>query len=114
MWNDAAVKTTTRKFASGILLAAGALALCAANSGVAHAQNAPATPPPPPLTGAAKTLKDADDAYDAHDLDKAKQLYLLVMQQTDVKDLHAQAYYGLAHIAALQKDPETESVRNQQ
>ena len=48
MWNDAAVKTTTRKFASGILLAAGALALCAANSGVARAQNAPATPPPPP------------------------------------------------------------------
>ena len=47
MWNDAAVKTTTRKFASGILLVAGALALCAANSGVAHAQNVPATPPPP-------------------------------------------------------------------
>ena len=48
MWNDAAVKTTTRKFASGILLAAGVLALCAANSGAAHAQNAPATPPSPP------------------------------------------------------------------
>jgi tetratricopeptide (TPR) repeat protein len=66
-----------------------------------------ATPPPPPLTGAAKTLKEADDAYDAHDLDKAKQRYLDVLQQTDVKDLHAQAYYGLAHIAALQKDPDT-------
>jgi tetratricopeptide (TPR) repeat protein len=66
-----------------------------------------AAPPPPPLTGVAKTLKDADDAYDAHDLDKAKLLYLDVLQHTDVKDLHAQAYYGLAHIAALQKDPDT-------
>jgi tetratricopeptide (TPR) repeat protein len=66
-----------------------------------------AAPPPPPLTGAAKTLKDADDAYDAHDLDTAKKLYLDVLQHADLKDMHAQAYYGLAHIAALQKDPET-------
>ena len=66
-----------------------------------------APPPPPPLTGADKTLKDAQDAYDAHDLDKAKQLYLDVLQQTDIKDMHAEAYYGLAHVAALQKDPDT-------
>jgi len=72
----------------------------------AHTVSA-APPPPPPLTGAAKTLKDADDAYDAHDLDTAKKLYLDVLQHTDLKDMHAQAYYGLAHIAALQKDPET-------
>src|SRR6185312_5128786 len=64
-------------------------------------------PAPPPLTGAAKTLKDAQDAYDAHDLDQSKKLYLDVLQQTDVKDIHAEAYFGLAHIAALQKDPET-------
>jgi hypothetical protein len=48
MWNDAAVKKSTRKFASGFVLAAGALAIWAATSGVARAQNAPATPPPPP------------------------------------------------------------------
>jgi tetratricopeptide (TPR) repeat protein len=66
-----------------------------------------AAPPPPPLTGAAKTLKDADYAYDAHDLETAKKLYLEVLQQPPVEDAHAQAYYGLAHIAALQKDPET-------
>ena len=30
-----------------------------------------------------------------------------VLQHADLKDMHAQAYYGLAHIAALQKDPET-------
>jgi tetratricopeptide (TPR) repeat protein len=66
-----------------------------------------AAPAPPPLTGAAKTLKDAQDAYDAHDLDTAKKQYLAVLQQTDVKDMHAEAYYGLAHVAALQKDPET-------
>ncbi len=66
-----------------------------------------APPPPPPLTGAAKTLKDAQNAYDARDLDTAKKLYLDVLQKTDVKDMHAEAYFGLAHIAALQKDPET-------
>lgn len=62
---------------------------------------------PPPLTGAAKTLDDAETAYAARDLDKAKSLYLAVLQQTDDKATHGAAYYGLARIAALQKDPET-------
>ena len=73
-----------------------------------------AEPPPPPptepqLTGAAKTLADADHlAYASPpDLEKAKGLYLEVLQQTDQKPLHAAAYYGMARIAALQKDPET-------
>jgi tetratricopeptide (TPR) repeat protein len=73
----------------------------------APARTVPAALPAPALTGAAKTLKDAQEAYDFHDLDKAKQLYLDVLQQTDLKDMHAEAYYGLAHIAALQKDPDT-------
>jgi tetratricopeptide (TPR) repeat protein len=63
-------------------------------------------PPPPPLTGAAKTLEDAESAYTARDLDKAKSLYLAVVQQTDDRATHGAAYYGLARIAALQKDPE--------
>lgn len=71
-----------------------------------------AAPPPPPLTGAAKTLDDAEQLYSAHaqdpaNLDKAKTLYLQVLQQTDQKPMHAAAYYGLARIAALQKDPDT-------
>ena len=64
-------------------------------------------PAPPPLTGAAKTLDDAETAYTARDLDKAKSLYLAVLQQTDDRATHGAAYYGLARIAALQKDPET-------
>lgn len=64
-------------------------------------------PPPPPLTGAAKTLEDAEQLYTARGLDKAKKLYLDVLQQTDQKPMHAAAYYGLARIAVLQKDPET-------
>ncbi|PWU10651.1 MAG: hypothetical protein C5B51_03975 [Terriglobia bacterium] len=65
-------------------------------------------PPPAPaaLTGAAKTLSDAEELYTARDLDKAKKLYLDVLQQTDNQTTHGDAYYGLARIAALQKDPE--------
>jgi tetratricopeptide (TPR) repeat protein len=65
------------------------------------------TPPPPPLTGAAKTLEEAEQTYTAQDLDTAKKLYLEVLQQTDSQPMHAAAYYGLARIAARQKDPET-------
>jgi tetratricopeptide (TPR) repeat protein len=64
-------------------------------------------PAPAPPTGAAKTLDDAEQLYSQRELDKAKTLYLQVLQQTDQKPMHAAAYYGLARIAALQKDPET-------
>ncbi len=64
-------------------------------------------PPPAPVTGAAKTLADAEDRYSKRDLDNAKTLFLEVLRQTDQKPMHASAYYGLARIAALQKDPET-------
>jgi tetratricopeptide (TPR) repeat protein len=64
------------------------------------------SPAPPPLTGAAKTLDDAEQLYTARDLDKAKKLYLDSLQQTDNPVMHAAAYYGMARIAVLQKDPE--------
>jgi tetratricopeptide (TPR) repeat protein len=64
-------------------------------------------PEPPPLTGAAKTLDQAEQLYTNRDLDKAKTVYLQVLQQTDQKPLHAAAYYGLARIAILQNDPGT-------
>lgn len=66
-----------------------------------------AQPPAPVLTGAAKTLDDAEQLYIKRDLDPAKKLYLDVLQQTPDKPMHAAAYYGLARIAVLQKDPET-------
>ena len=64
-------------------------------------------PPPPPLTGAAKTLEEAEQTYTARDLDTAKKLYLEVLQQTDSQPMHAAVYYGLARVAVLQQDPET-------
>lgn len=60
------------------------------------------------LTGVEKKLQDADDAaYMDHDYDRAKQRYLDVLAEGDVNSTHARAYYGLARIAVLQKDPET-------
>jgi tetratricopeptide (TPR) repeat protein len=67
----------------------------------------PAPAPAPALTGAAKTLDEAEQLYTARDLDKAKKLYIESLEQGDSRPLHAQAYYGLARIAVLQKDPET-------
>ena len=63
--------------------------------------------PAPVLTGAAKTLDDAEKLYTARDLDKAKEGFLAVLRDTPDKPLHAKAYYGLARVAVLQKDPET-------
>ena len=63
---------------------------------------APPPPPEPPVTGAAKTLKDAEDAYNARQLDKARQLFSSVLQQSDKLPQHASAYYGLGRVALLQ------------
>jgi tetratricopeptide (TPR) repeat protein len=65
------------------------------------------TRPQPEVSGAAKTLEEAETAYTARDLEKAKQTYLRVLEQTAEKPMHAKAYYGLARVAVLEKDPET-------
>src|SRR5258708_28350188 len=62
--------------------------------------------PEPVLTGAEKTLEEGETYYGKRDLERARQSYLKVLQQTSENTLHAKAYYGLARIAALQKDPE--------
>jgi tetratricopeptide (TPR) repeat protein len=71
-----------------------------------------ATPPPAPLTGAARTLDEAERLWEARSqgeatVENAKKLYLEVLTQTGEPPQHAAAYYGLARIAALQKDPDT-------
>jgi tetratricopeptide (TPR) repeat protein len=38
---------------------------------------------------------------------KAKELFLRSLQETEQQPLHAKAYYGLARIALLDRDPET-------
>jgi tetratricopeptide (TPR) repeat protein len=63
--------------------------------------------PEPVLSGAAKTLADAEQAYTDRDLERAKATYLRVLKESDQNPMHAKAYYGLARIAVLQRDPET-------
>jgi len=63
-------------------------------------------PPAPVLKGAPKMLAQADRLYTDRDLEGARELYLKSLEQTDDQTLHAQAYYGLARIAALERNPE--------
>jgi tetratricopeptide (TPR) repeat protein len=62
--------------------------------------------PAPVLTGAARTLDEAEKAYTDRDLPRASGLYLRVLKETDEKPMHAKAYYGLARIKVLERDPE--------
>lgn len=62
--------------------------------------------PKAPSSPAAKSLEAAEEKYDSRDLTGAKEGYLRVVQQTADRTLQARAYYGLARIAALEKDPE--------
>ena len=77
----------------------------AKEAAVKKAKHAP-PPPEPVLTGAAKTLQEAEDLYGKRDLAAARLRYLRLLEQGSADGLHAKAYYGLARIAALQKDPE--------
>ena len=61
----------------------------------------------PVLTGAVKTLDDAEEAFRARDAAKSKELFLRTLQETAERPLHAKAYYGLARVALLEKDPES-------
>jgi tetratricopeptide (TPR) repeat protein len=63
-------------------------------------------PPAPEPAGAFKTLAKADSLYSERKLDPARDAYLECLKAKDERSLHARAYYGLARIAALQKDPE--------
>ncbi len=72
---------------------------------VRKAKVAPAPPAPEP-TGPEKTAEEAENFYRDRDLAKARQAYLRLLQETAEKSFHAKAYYGLARIAALEKNPE--------
>jgi tetratricopeptide (TPR) repeat protein len=52
-------------------------------------------------------LEEADKLYGNRDYERAKQAYLRALEKSSEKSVHARAYYGLARIAILQKDPET-------
>jgi tetratricopeptide (TPR) repeat protein len=61
---------------------------------------------PPELTGPAKMVEDAEKAYVARNLPRAREMYLQALKESTEKPLHAKAYYGLARIAVLERDPE--------
>ncbi len=68
-------------------------------------RKAPAEPARPPvLTGVAKTLQEAEDSFRRHQLELAKKLFLQAQLESAGKN--AQALYGLARVASLEKDPE--------
>ncbi len=58
------------------------------------------------LTGARKTLEDAEDLYDARKLNEARERYLRGIEEAQERPLQAKGYFGLARIAALEKNPE--------
>jgi tetratricopeptide (TPR) repeat protein len=59
-----------------------------------------------PSSPAAKALDAAEQLYTERKLDKAGEAYRRVLGLTEEKPIHARTYYGLARIAALQKDPD--------
>jgi tetratricopeptide (TPR) repeat protein len=58
---------------------------------------------PPPVDPA---IEEAERLYGNRDYEHAKQAYMHVLENGGEKSVHARAYYGLARIAVLQKDPE--------
>ena len=74
----------------------------------AAVKKAPLAPPPPApaISGTAKTLEEAEESYAKRDLPRARESFLKVLEVPGETTLHARAYYGLARIAALEKDPE--------
>jgi predicted negative regulator of RcsB-dependent stress response len=77
----------------------------ASQAPVRRAREVP-VPQKPEVTGARRTLEQAEQLYLNRDLDNARTAYLKVLTETSERPLHALAYYGLARIAALQKNPE--------
>jgi tetratricopeptide (TPR) repeat protein len=58
------------------------------------------------LTGVPKLLEEAEDLYAARKLAEARAKFLEAAEQTKERVLQSRAYYGLARIAALEKNPE--------
>lgn len=66
----------------------------------------PPPPPEPELSPAEQSLNKAEELYKQRDLDAARNAFIEALNQTERRPLHARAYYGLARIAALKREPE--------
>jgi tetratricopeptide (TPR) repeat protein len=62
---------------------------------------------PVELTGPARMLDEAEKRYNEKAYPQAKELFLRLLKETDQRPFHAKAYFGLARIAALDRDPES-------
>jgi tetratricopeptide (TPR) repeat protein len=60
----------------------------------------------PPLSGMEKALEEAEALYEKRDLERARAAYQEVLREIPVPGAHAKAWFGLARIAALEKQPE--------
>ncbi|MGA2185658.1 MAG: tetratricopeptide repeat protein [Bryobacteraceae bacterium] len=66
-----------------------------------------AKPVQPKLTNAEKLLAEAEELSDRRQLDVARATLQKVLEEPPQPNVRARAYYGLARIAVLRKDPET-------
>jgi tetratricopeptide (TPR) repeat protein len=71
-----------------------------------------AAPPPPSAaeTPAELQLDEVDKLIRARDYEGSRAICRKVLQQPEPKPIHARAYFGLARIAALEKDPDLSKV----
>jgi tetratricopeptide (TPR) repeat protein len=77
-----------------------------AREATVHKAKAAPAPPAAALSGSAKSLAEAEDLYAAKNMAGARASYQRVLEQPAENPVHARAYYGLARIAALDRDPE--------
>jgi tetratricopeptide (TPR) repeat protein len=77
----------------------------AKEAAVHKAKPAP-VPPEPVVSEPSKVLAEAEDFYGNRDLPRAGETYRKVLELSAENPVHARAYYGLARIAALDRDPE--------
>jgi len=66
----------------------------------------PKAPPAPVQSEFEKLVEAAEQSYLKRDLDAAKPVYRRVLQSREASKFHAKAYFGLARIAVLERDPE--------
>jgi hypothetical protein len=63
-------------------------------------------PVAPEISEDEKKLNEAEDFYTKRELDRAREAFLAVAERSAEKKSQAKAYYGLARIAALKRNPE--------
>lgn len=71
-----------------------------------HKVKPPPPPPPAEPVGVEKDIQAAEALYEKRDLPAAREAYRKIAMAPAAKPVHARAYYGLARIAALEKNPE--------